>query len=285
MTCFSARAERLHQLQKIRPQYAEVYEFYRGLYAFLEKEEGEWFSCQPDLPGWPSRCQAGFPLLVGKSLAIEETPARAFLGRLIRQLSRLGHEGREDLEALREALDQGTLEVGSLLRASLERDRMPIVQASESSGAQPAVLEFVLSTTLSHSLQRWLSENLPPAAEGWKKGYCPVCGGTPVMGELCGDEGARVLHCATCLNQWKAPRLQCSYCGNTDTASLEYFTVEGETGYRVYICRKCSCYLKVIDTRELGEGLPMDVEDIFTLHLDMLAQREGFTRGKRQAAV
>jgi len=40
-------------------------------------------------------------------------------------------------------------------------------------------------------------------------------------------------------------------------------------------------YLKAVDSRELGEGHPMDIEDINTLHLDILAQKEGFTKGKR----
>ncbi len=285
MSFFRTRTARLQQLQKLRPQYAEVYDFYGRLYAFLENEEWGWFSCQPDMQNWPDRCQAGFPLLNGEALCIDEVPARCFLGRLISQLAELGHEGQEDLEALKRALDHGSLNVGSLLQACLDRDRMAIVQASEQAEAQPAVLEFVLSTTLSHFLQQGMSESFTPSSEGWRQGYCPVCGGIPVMAELSGEEGGKVLHCATCLTHWDATRLQCSCCGNEDTDSLEYFTVEGETGYRVNICRKCSCYLKVIDTRELGEGLPMDVEDINTLHLDMLAQREGFTRGKRQAAV
>jgi len=39
-------------------------------------------------------------------------------------------------------------------------------------------------------------------------------------------------------------------------------------------------YLKVVDSRELGEGLPMDVEDLNSMHLDLMAQKEGFTKGK-----
>ncbi len=101
------------------------------------------------------------------------------------------------------------------------------------------------------------------------------------MAELTGEEGVRKLHCAVCATDWNFPRLRCSYCGNTDTDTLEYFTAEGESSHRVDVCRKCSSYLKVVDNRQAGTALPMDIEDVATLHLDLLAQREGFTRGKR----
>lgn len=44
-------------------------------------------------------------------------------------------------------------------------------------------------------------------------------------------------------------------------------------------------YLNVVDSRELGAGLPMDVEDLNTMHLDLLAQNEGFSKGKRSVKV
>jgi len=43
--------------------------------------------------------------------------------------------------------------------------------------------------------------------------------------------------------------------------------------------RACNCYLKVVDGRELGQGLPMVIEDVVTLYLDILAQRVGFSQG------
>ena len=102
------------------------------------------------------------------------------------------------------------------------------------------------------------------------------------MGEIVGEDGQKKLHCSICASNWQASRMKCSYCGNEERQGLEYFTAEGETGYRVDICRKCSCYLKVVDSRELGEGLPMDIEDLNTMHLDLLAQQEGFAKGKTE---
>lgn len=105
------------------------------------------------------------------------------------------------------------------------------------------------------------------------------------MGELVGEEGRMVLHCGSCGQSWPASRRQCSSCGNRDEASLEYFTAGDEQGYRVNVCRRCSGYLKVIDSRLTGVDLPMDLEDLATLHLDLLAQREGFSKGKQAPQI
>jgi len=104
------------------------------------------------------------------------------------------------------------------------------------------------------------------------------------MGELLGDEGRLMLHCGTCGQSWPGARRSCTVCGNRDEQTLEYFTAGDDQGYRVNVCRKCDSYLKVVDSREAGQNLPMDLEDIATLHLDLLAQREGFTRVKRDYA-
>ena len=122
--------------------------------------------------------------------------------------------------------------------------------------------------------------------ESWQKehkeilfphGFCPFCGGLPGMGEIAA-EGRRVLHCPLCATEWEFPRLRCPYCQNEDQEELTYFEVEGEPGGRVNICRRCQHYLKTVDSREKERPLDWEVEDYLTLHLDHLAQEEGYKR-------
>ena len=115
--------------------------------------------------------------------------------------------------------------------------------------------------------------------DGWKEGYCPVCGSRAGMAELSGDEGKRRLSCSACFFQWPYPRIQCPYCGNADPETLSYFTA-GDGPTRVGVCRKCSRYLKTRDARLGNADVPMEAEDLVTLHLDLLAGKEGFERGK-----
>jgi len=57
---------------------------------------------------------------------------------------------------------------------------------------------------------------------------------------------------------------------------MAYFTVEGEERYRVDVCNVCKRYVKMVDSTASTEVANLDVEDIATLHLDMLAAEEGY---------
>lgn len=277
---FDDKLLRLAELKKRRPQYAEIYDFYTGLCRFLQQEKDAWLDCSPDRESWDQRRQAGFPLLSRDALLIDEAKATRFVGLLIDALIELGQQGKAELALLKQAVEAKSISLTELLIACLGKDRAPLADAAERVKVPSALLEYVCSTALAFGLQSWRENELHASIAGWKEGYCPICGGVPAMGELVGEEGQKRLHCSICATSWEVTRLKCSYCGNDETDSLEYFTAEGEPGYRVDICRKCSCYLKVVDSRELGEGLPMDVEDLNSMHLDLLAQKEGFAKGK-----
>jgi FdhE protein len=101
-----------------------------------------------------------------------------------------------------------------------------------------------------------------------------------MIGELRKDEGERFLLCSSCGFQWRFIRLKCPFCGNEDHEKLRHFHIEAEgKGYRVDVCEECKKYIKTIDIRELNmEVIPL-VEDMGTLHLDIIAQNEGYKRG------
>ena len=280
MPLLETKLKRLETLRKLRPQYAEIYDFHAGLCQFLQQQQSQWLSFSTDLDGWEPRRQAGFPLLTGEVLQIEVEPAGKFVAALVESLIELGQEGKAELTLIVQALNAGKIPIDKLLAACMEKDRAPIETVAAELKVPSALLEYVCSTTLAFGLQEWLKETPCQDYTDWHEGYCPICAGAPAMGELAGEEGKKQLHCSICASDWSVTRLKCSYCGNEESDSLEYFTAEGESGYRVDICRKCSCYLKVVDSRELGEGLPMDVEDLNTIHLDLLAQKECFGKGK-----
>ena len=135
----------------------------------------------------------------------------------------------------------------------------------------------------------FLEESLRPAMEkvvekygklvqesGWTEGYCPICGKEPKIGEIKDEEGRRYLFCNQCGFEWHFKRIVCPFCGNDEQQALAYFTIEGDERYRVDVCNVCKRYIKMVDFRESKEEANLDVEDIATLHLDMLANEEGY---------
>ena len=111
----------------------------------------------------------------------------------------------------------------------------------------------------------------------WSEGYCPICGKEPKIGEIREEEdGKRYLFCHQCGFKWYFQRIKCPFCGNDEQHSLAYFEVEGEERYRVDVCNKCRRYVKTVELPKSSEEPNMDIEDIATLHLDMIAYDEGY---------
>jgi FdhE protein len=112
---------------------------------------------------------------------------------------------------------------------------------------------------------------------GWTEGYCPICGKEPKIGEIReSEDGKRYLFCHQCGHKWHFRRIKCPFCGNEEQHSLAYFAVEGEESHRVDVCNKCRRYIKIVELSKSSEEINLDVEDIATLHLDMLAYEEGY---------
>lgn len=275
------RMNRLRELSRQRPMYADVFDFYSRLYEFFGLERQPFIGALLDLETSEVAHRECFPLLRGELLEVDSEKAVDFLGQMIVILQKHGHQGTKELGTLKEALGEAETDLPRLFRACIERDRRPLTELAEKLEIQAALIEYVLALTLGYGLQRCREEGLSADTQGWNHGHCPLCGGLPVMGELADEEGKKKLQCGICATSWEFTRLKCSHCGNTEHDTLEYFTAHGEPGYRVDICRKCYCYLKVVDSRQAGKGLPLDIEDIATLHLDLLAQKEGFTQGKK----
>lgn len=111
-------------------------------------------------------------------------------------------------------------------------------------------------------------------------GHCALCGSPPAMAKLRRDDGKRILFCSLCDNSWEFTRLTCPYCGSRDREAL-MFLRPAETDPRwIETCDECKRYIKTVDARRLPEGEPIIpvVEEAATLHLDLLAEREGYAR-------
>jgi FdhE protein len=172
------------------------------------------------------------------------------------------------------------LEDGSIDFEKMVYDSFLLEDQDDDAGADGETIDL---------LKFFVEESLRPALEivtrkfgerisrsGWSEGYCPICGRTPKIGKLKNEEGRRFLFCSQCGIEWNFTRIKCPFCGNEEQQSLSFFSLEGEEKYRVDVCDVCKRYIKTIDFRQLTEEVDLDVEDIATLHLDMLAQEEGY---------
>ena len=114
--------------------------------------------------------------------------------------------------------------------------------------------------------------------ELWRRRYCPICGGKPDFSFLDKERGARWLMCSRCDTEWLFQRLECPYCGTQSHDALTYFTNKQEL-YRLYTCKKCQSYIKVIDLRKTSAEVLLPLERIMTADLDLQAVEAGYKAG------
>lgn len=109
-------------------------------------------------------------------------------------------------------------------------------------------------------------------------GTCPWCGSPPGLARLIAGEGNRLLCCSLCGRQWPYPVLKCPAC--QDEGGQDRYWLGPEDPCFVQACGKCGSYVKTVDERKLPNGervIPL-VWATATIHLDLMAQREGCLR-------
>ncbi|MBN1615531.1 MAG: formate dehydrogenase accessory protein FdhE [Deltaproteobacteria bacterium] len=223
-----------------------------------------------------TKMEGGLPLIDLVSGKFDLTmPKRYFLALLDIAEKRAPGQATEIIRKI----NDGLLEFETMILGSISAPDEEQEEETEEDGDDDTLdlIELFLEESLRPALEK-VAERYGDriAKAGWSEGYCPVCGREPKIGELKDEEGHRYLFCHQCGFEWSFRRIKCPFCGNEEQQSLAYFTIEGEERYRVDVCNECRRYIKIVDFRETKQEANLDVEDIATLHLDMLANEEGY---------
>lgn len=264
-------------IQKIRPSYGPIIEFYCRVFHAQEKSRRE-LTLDPVFIA-PDLLQLKFdnemPLIDPSQFVIDRIQAK----QLVKTLCELAMGHAPNLSAHAEKLKLGLEDLDlSLLFADILQNRQThLDQEARRLKIPDPVLLFFVFLSMAPSLQScgmqlavYLKEFPEP-----RKGYCPICGSHPHAGYL-DQDGKRFLICSLCAHEWHYKRMGCPFCEFSDTRLQQYFFTEQEKEYRVYLCDNCQNYLKVIDLRVLNRAFVPRLEQIATLHLDMKARQKGY---------
>jgi len=308
-----AALKRLDALAEQAPDMAEPIAFYRATLPILRDARTQVTPFTLDPETTRDKIRSGLSLLVGEDLPLDWDATRALFLKLCRTVETVGSpapskssswslfkRGQPDTLKLIEQARNGD---GARLRATaaaqirhaVEKDALDLlaVLGALASGdwrrieltlvglkLDPELLKMLAQNSLKPSLRAWM-QGLKDSVDvdGWQRGQCPFCGSPPVFAEIQGKEGARRLRCAMCGGDWPYPRLQCAFCSTEDYKQLGYISIEGEEEkYRLQTCEKCRGYLKVIVTFDPTPVDQLSIEDLATLHLDLIASEREFTR-------
>lgn len=225
-----------------------------------------------------AKLAAGTPLLEEQDLDLDLRGSRRFFRSLCPWVGAQG-EFAADARTLEAEVLANDRFVDELLSASLAGDDAAIAATAERLGVSLTLLQSLVGFTMSAALME-TARALAPLLEGvsWERNFCPVCGGPPLLAELQGSEGQRMLRCATCGASWKFPRTRCVHCESDDPKAQHYFSVDGEgEKYRVEVCDRCHGYLKSVTSFAPTSAELLTIEDAALLHLDEVAKERGYS--------
>jgi FdhE protein len=222
-----------------------------------------------------SKAEGGFPLVDFSSIGYDLSEPKDYFLELLKIAEK---RVPAETSAMATKIMSGEILFNDLIYESF--NQIPTDKETEKNGEENASFDLV---------EMFIEESLRPALEivasrygdavrkiGWNEGYCPICGREPKIGEVRGEGENRYLFCNQCGFEWPYELIKCPFCGNEEQQSLAYFTIEGDERYRVDVCNRCKRYIKMVDFRHTNQKADLEVEDIATLHLDMLANDEGY---------
>ncbi len=279
---FEQIRQAVQAIRTSRPSYSDIIDYYEQLFTAQQDSHGR-IQIQPlelNADTVAIKKKDHFPLIAVSDFRIDDEAA----GDLLQHLCQVTSDSKSDMAAsalgLLNAAQSEALEVRPLFKALLEGDDTVFNKLATALAVDKEALAFLTYSAVKPSLSicaEQLSAFLPDDAS-WVKGYCPVCGSCPGMA-LLGTDGERWLCCGFCWHKWSANRIFCPFCENTDSQALHYFFSESEKGYRVDVCDKCRKYIKTVDTRVVGHPIYPPLEQVSTLHLDMMAREKGLEGG------
>jgi formate dehydrogenase maturation protein FdhE len=227
-----------------------------------------------------AKLRRGIPALTAEPLPIPATVLGPSLSRLCRILEQGGAGAAAAHVAA--ALDEGRIEAGSLLTASLARDETSIRRGAEHLGLAPDLVWLVAELAAgpyAHALQQRIfgtgeAPALAAALDGWNAGYCPACGSWPALAERVG--GQAVLRCSFCALPWALTTERCLYC-RAEPPAFRVMSVSNPDR-ALAACQSCGGYLKIAAVDGLSPFPLVAVTDLETADLDVEAMRQGLRR-------
>ncbi|MCJ7616622.1 MAG: formate dehydrogenase accessory protein FdhE [Desulfobacterales bacterium] len=269
-------------IKALRPAYESLLVFYEMLFLAQEAAKSHMHLQPIEIPGelLSVKRKERFPLITRAEFTIDIKASDA----LLREICQFAGEANKLLAdagvKLMDALNKGTVYASVLFSKTLSEDDVYFDETAKNLAIDKEVLLFMAHESIKPSISlcaqqvsAYIDKNMP-----WGKGYCPVCGSPPAISILRG-EGERFLFCSFCDHEWHSLRIYCPFCENKDQKTLHYFFSEEEEEYRVDVCDQCRRYIKTIDTRKIERHMYPFVEQVTTLHLDIIAQNQGLQSG------
>ncbi|MGA1839747.1 MAG: formate dehydrogenase accessory protein FdhE [bacterium] len=232
------------------------------------------------------KMKEGFPLLKKSEITVPFIQFKEVFKRISLTVAEKRKPLKSKILELLKRFENKEIDIWKLALSTLKGDEDTIKESNQKE-KNGEIIGFLIRNSLKpfgNTCGIALNSYLPSEKSIWSQSYCPICGSYPLLAYIEGEEGRRSLICSWCDTSWAYPRLKCPYCHNTDQKDLNYFSLDEEEikeeKDRVCVCEKCGKYIKTLEARKREGKKPIDfqLDDLATIHLDLLAEREGYER-------
>ncbi|MDF2565989.1 MAG: formate dehydrogenase [Massilibacillus sp.] len=278
MNSNNEKKELLSAYLEKHPFLQEIGQLHTGAEAILAELEVEDFSL-PSLSTYAEDFKQGIPLLQHADFQVAlGNPVENVMRKLIQGL--LKKNVPEALKGFCRSLE-GYLAnnaAAEMIGYVLCQEEDSVRSFCEKKGLNANALSYIVWLAVSQVLVTLEKEKDEWQKDlNWDRNYCPVCGSLPVLAQLKKKNQGRERHlvCGNCHTTWHYKRIGCVCCGNEELNTLRLLESEVEPEMRIDVCDECQSYIKTY----LNEGKEaIYLADWTTLHLDMVAEKEGLKR-------
>jgi len=263
---------RIEEIRSEKSTYNDILSLFEKI--FIERDKVQQTLPPPkdslDQDGITLRIQEGFPLLEQQHIHEACKTAETYFFRLLEVVS---FSNPDAVGKIREVMEEKEFTFEKIVNTMMTSEAETFFQALE----ERTLLLFLIKESLRpvlHVYREGLKGNVDLTT--WSEGACPICGSFPSFSELRGEEGKRYLFCLDCGMEWEFERIKCPFCNNQDQKKMGYFSSDTDRFYRVMLCSSCKRYIKAADYREALKGVVPEVDHLATLHLDLIAKKEGY---------
>jgi FdhE protein len=267
-------------LKRLRPAYSTIIGFYEKIFEAQEKSAAETKVNSPQISNdiLSIKSKEKFPLISLSEFSVDINASRKLFKKICKIINKSGNRMSLAAETLFAASENKKLDFNEIYAALLNDDDASFGNIAAKLKTTKDVLAFITYNSIKPSVSLYAQSVSKYIDNPWEKGYCPVCGNLPVI-SIFESDGERFLVCSFCWHKWTVTRLFCPFCENKVSETLHYFFSEEEKEYRVDVCDKCGKYIKNVDARIIDRFVYPPLEQIATLHLDIMAKEKGFESG------
>lgn len=270
-------------IKKLRPAYSKILDFYEKIFTAQEKSAAKTEIKEAELSDdiISIKTREKFPLVGLSEFSVDVNSSRKLFKKICKIINKSENHMSSAAETIFAANENKKIDFNELYTALLHDNDSSFGEIALELKTDKDALAFITYNSIRPSLSmfaesaasKYLDKDNP-----WEKGYCPVCGNSPVISTF-ETEGKRFLTCGFCWHKWPSVRLFCPFCENREAGTLHYLFSEDEKEYRIDVCDRCNRYIKNVDIRIVNRFVYLPLEQIATLHLDIMAKEKGFESG------